>query len=270
MSRIDGCEVSKSSYLYLPRALWHAAVFAGICVCLGMTVPLASAQEANAQGGAGSPGKTVHAYLDLRRARAPTGDIEAGRGKAQLCSICHGPTGAVAVAPMIPILAGQSYDYLYWELMEYKRGTLTDSPMTALTADINEQDIRDLASFYASQKQEPKPVDADAVPPDPKLLAYGEQLYLHGAPDKGIPPCQGCHGADARGTTAGRGSGHAAYAIYPSLRGQHGAYLQARLVTFSEGKMQDSTNDFVMAGVGARLDKESIDALSAWLSSLPP
>lgn len=268
MSRIGGYEVIKSTPLRLLFTLWRAGVFAAVCVCIGLAIPLASAQEA-VEGVAGKPGKTAHAYLDLRRAKAPAGNIEAGREKAQLCTICHGPTGAAPVAPMIPVLAGQSFDYLYWELMEYKRGTLTDSPMTVLTADIGEQDIRDLASFYASQKPEPQPVDADAVPPAPTVLAYGEQLYMHGAPDKGIPPCQGCHGADARGT-AGSRNGHSAYAIYPALRGQHGTYLQARLGTFSEGKMRDSTNDFVMAGVGARLDKESIDALSAWLSSLSP
>ncbi|KAF1710622.1 cytochrome C [Pseudoxanthomonas kalamensis DSM 18571] len=215
----------------------------------------------------------THDWYDLRHRGAPPGDIEAGRRKAELCATCHGPTGAVSVAPMIPTLAGQSASYLYWELMEYKRGTLPDSPMTVLTAEVSEEDIRDLASFYATQKPEAQPHDDSVPSPDPTLLARGEALYLHGDPDKGIPPCQGCHGSDARGHALADQtdrSGNTPYAIYPALRSQHVVYLQSRLDAFHEGKMHYSSNDAVMTSVGQRLDAESIQALSTWLSSLPP
>ncbi|MFT3756115.1 MAG: c-type cytochrome [Pseudoxanthomonas sp.] len=213
------------------------------------------------------------AWQDLRHRGAPPGNIEAGRQKAELCATCHGPTGAVSVAPMIPTLAGQSASYLYWELMEYKRGTLLESPMTVLTAEVTEEDIRDLASFYASQKPEPQPVDDSEPPPDPALLARGEALYLHGNPDKGIPPCQGCHGPDARGHALASHvdrNGNTPNAIYPALRGQHATYLQSRLGTIKEGKLRYSSNDYVMTGIGERLDAESIEAVSTWLSSLSP
>ena len=215
----------------------------------------------------------AHDWFDLRRQAAPPGNVEAGRTKALLCATCHGSTGAASVAPMIPNVAGQSADYLYWELLEYKRGTLVESPMTVLTADISEEDIRDLASFYAVQTPGAHTVEADAAAPDPELLTRGEHLYRNGDPARGIPACQGCHGADARRPAfAGRtdSRGHAPYAAYPALRSQRDVYLQARLAAFRDGKMRYSTTDFVMTGIGRQLDDDSILALSTWLSSLEP
>ncbi|MFT3762530.1 MAG: c-type cytochrome [Pseudoxanthomonas sp.] len=257
----------------MSRILLPLGVAAALVASAAAFAQSTATDEAAAAPDGTAAATAAHAWYDLRHRGAPPGNVEAGRQKAELCATCHGPTGAVSVAPMIPTLAGQSASYLYWELMEYKRGTLADSPMTVLTAEVSEEDIRDLASFYASQKPEPQPVDDSVPPADPALLARGEALYLHGDPDKGIPPCQGCHGADARGhalaAQADR-NGNTPYAIYPSLRGQHATYLQSRLSAFQEGKMRYSSNDFVMTGIGERLDAESIEAVSAWLSSLPP
>ena len=94
----------------------------------------------------------------------------------------------------------------------------------------------------------------------------GEALYLAGDPARGIPPCQGCHGADAGGPSISTGQ----YAVYPSLRGQYAPYLIARLTSFHKNLPHDTTNDFVMGGVAQTLDDESIQAIAAWLSSLTP
>ena len=51
----------------------------------------------------------------------------------------------------------------------------------------------------------------------PVRLAADEVLFLAGDPARGIPPCQGCHGAEARGPSISTGQ----YAAYPSLRGQY-------------------------------------------------
>jgi len=237
------------------------ALAAALCVGTACATNADTAAEAN------------HDWFDLRRQAAPPGNIEAGRAKALLCATCHGPTGATSVAPMIPNVAGQSASYLYWELLEYKRGTLLESPMTVLTGEVTEEDIRDLASFYAVQTPEPQPVDDSVEPPGPEVLARGEHLYMNGDPARGIPACQGCHGADGRGPAFAdlRDSrGHTPYAAFPALRGQRDVYLQARLTAFREGRMRYSTTDFVMTGIGRQLDDDSIHALSAWLSSLQP
>jgi cytochrome c553 len=208
-------------------------------------------------------------YVDLRRVRPITGDAAAGRAKSELCAACHGPQG-ISIAPTFPNLAGQRADFLYWQLVEFTRNP--DSPMSPLVADLGDQDKLDLAAYYASLTPPPTPADADAAPADATLARRGEQLYLSGEPSRGIPPCQGCHGPDAGGHVdalrADR-NGHTPYAAYPALRGQQAIYLQTKLADYRDGKMHDSTTDFVMTGIGERLDDDSIQALSTWLSSLP-
>jgi cytochrome c553 len=104
-------------------------------------------------------------------------------------------------------------------------------------------------------------------------MPRGEQLYLHGDAQRGIPACQGCHGADGRGHPLVTRSALSParvptfYRTYPALRGQQGNYLAAKLTEYQEGKLGDSTNDFIMTGVARNLDQESIQALAAWLSA---
>ncbi|GAA3919280.1 c-type cytochrome [Luteimonas lutimaris] len=216
--------------------------------------------------------KADNDYVDLRRARPITGNVAAGQAKAEVCAACHGPQG-ISIAPAFPNLAGQHADFLYWQLVEFKRSP--DSPMSPLVADLSDEDMRDLAVYYAGLAPTPAPADpdAEAEPADPALLQRGEQLYLTGDPAKGIPPCQGCHGVDARGHADARradSSGHTPYAAWPALRGQQAMYLQTKLGEYRDGAMDDSTTDFIMTGIGHRLDDDSIQALAAWLSSLPP
>jgi cytochrome c553 len=211
-------------------------------------------------------------YVDLRRVQPVAGNAAAGQAKSEVCSACHGPQG-ISIAPTFPNLAGQRADFLYWQLVEFKRNP--GSPMSPLVADLSDQDMLDLAAYYASLTPTAAPAepDAETVPADATLAQRGEQLYLSGDPSKGIPPCQGCHGPDAGGHAdalrADR-NGHTPYAAYPALRGQQAIYLQTKLAEYRDGKMDDSTTDFVMTGIGERLDDESIEALSTWLSSLPP
>jgi len=73
---------------------------------------------------AGSPG-----YLDLRRIEPLRGDAGAGKAKAVVCGACHGATG-ISPVPAFPNLAGQRAEYLYWQLVEFKREVRPESPMT--------------------------------------------------------------------------------------------------------------------------------------------
>jgi cytochrome c553 len=118
--------------------------------------------------------------------------------------------------------------------------------------------MRNLAAYFASQTP---PATSTAAAP-----GHGEALFLAGDPARGVPPCQGCHGADAGGPSISTGI----YALYPSLRGQGAAYLVARLTNFHKSQPHDTTNDFIMAGVAQTLDEDSIDAIAAYLSSLSP
>lgn len=255
---------------------WIAAVAVTV-ICAGaaamavaQSVPAAADVPAQAQA-APVAAPAAARYLDLRRPEPIHGDAAAGKAKSEVCAACHGPTGTAA-APIFPNLAGQRAGYLYWELVEYKRGALPESPMTPLAASLSEEDMRDLAAYYASQQRQPAAEDAQAAA-DPAVAETGRLLFLHGDPAKGIPPCQGCHGPQALGyplAAQADGAPLSPYALYPALRGQQAAYLQARLTAFQQGALHDSTNDMIMRGVAQRLDAQTIESLSAWLSSLPP
>ena len=60
------------------------------------------------------------------------------------------------------------------------------------------------------------------------------------------------------------------YLVYPALRGQYSPYLVSRLTNFRMGLPHDTTSDFIMSNVARTLDDDSLQAIAAWLSSLPP
>jgi cytochrome c553 len=212
-----------------------------------------------------SPSPAGPLYTDLRRIEPIHGDVAAGERKAAVCHACHG-VGA-PVAPTFPRLAGQRPDYLYHRLVLFKTAGPKDpyysqSPMRSQVTSLTDTDMRDLAVYFAAQTPTAGSV---AAAPAPKAGA-GETLFLAGDAARGIPPCQGCHGADAQGTPIATGQ----YAAYPSLRGQSSMYVVARLTSFHNNLPHDTTNDFIMSGVAATLDNDSIQAIAGWLSSLTP
>lgn len=80
----------------------------------------------------------------------PIGDPVAGQGKSQACAACHGANGATD-NPQFPKLAGQYADYLYHSLRAYKSGDRNNAIMQGQVQALSDQDMRDLAAFYASQ-----------------------------------------------------------------------------------------------------------------------
>lgn len=80
------------------------------------------------------------------------GDAAAGAKKTMFCSTCHGVDGN-ATYTGTPRLAGQSVEHFTNKMKTYKSGKVLYHPMMALlTNGLNDQDIADMAAFYASQK----------------------------------------------------------------------------------------------------------------------
>jgi cytochrome c553 len=83
---------------------------------------------------------------------ANAGDIEAGKKKAsEVCVACHGPDGNSPV-PDFPKLAGQHDDYITATLKKYKNGKRANPIMMGMAATLSEEDIQNVAAFYAAQK----------------------------------------------------------------------------------------------------------------------
>lgn len=199
--------------------------------------------------------------IDLRTPVDVAGNAQAGKDKSTTCAACHGTEG-IAMVPLYPNLAGQPAAYLYWQLAAYKKAARPDSVMTPMVATLEDGDMRDLAAYYASLPADVAPATPPA-PADADVVARGETLFQHGDASRGVPPCQGCHGSDARGIGA-------AYPAWPHLRGQQAMYLAQKLQKYHDGQDIDSTQDRIMQGVARSLDANDIAALSAYLAGLIP
>lgn len=79
------------------------------------------------------------------------GDVAAGKTKSATCVACHGEGGAKPIMGIYPILAGQHADYLAKAIGDYKTGVRKDPIMSGMAAPLSEQDIADLAAYFASQ-----------------------------------------------------------------------------------------------------------------------
>jgi cytochrome c553 len=197
--------------------------------------------------------------VDLRRAAAIDGDAAAGAAKVAVCVACHGPDGN-AVIPTFPALAGQHAGYLYQSLAGFRRRADPASPMTPQVQNLGDADLRDIAAYFASRPRTPPAAPAhDDMP--------GARLFREGDPQRGIVPCQGCHGPAGQGhplrTQAAR------YDYYPALAAQQPDYLAARLRHYRDGNPTDTSNALIMRGVARHLDDAAIADLAAWLATTP-
>ncbi|ERS92156.1 MULTISPECIES: c-type cytochrome [unclassified Halomonas] len=80
------------------------------------------------------------------------GDPAAGEGKVAACAACHGTDG-MATAPIYPNLAGQNAEYLVSSLKAYRageRGGGMSAMMTPQAQALSDEDIADIAAYYAS------------------------------------------------------------------------------------------------------------------------
>lgn len=76
--------------------------------------------------------------------------IRAGQEKAAVCASCHGQNG-IAPAGQWPNLAGQHASYIERALTQYKNGERNDVVMAPMAAPLDEQSIREIAAYFASQ-----------------------------------------------------------------------------------------------------------------------
>ncbi|PKM02391.1 MAG: cytochrome C [Gammaproteobacteria bacterium HGW-Gammaproteobacteria-6] len=80
------------------------------------------------------------------------GSADAGKQKSQTCQACHGADGNGVGITMYPVIAGQHADYLRKALHDYKSGVRSNPIMAGFAGALSEQDIADLAAYFASQQ----------------------------------------------------------------------------------------------------------------------
>ena len=180
------------------------------------------------------------------------GDPAAGQQKSATCAACHGADGNSA-DPANPKLAGQSEGYLFKQLWNFKKGDRQNAIMSGMVAALSEQDMRDLAAFYAAQT-------LDGGVADPDLVERGESLYRGGDLARGIPACAACHGATGLGNPAAK---------FPRLGGQHGQYTRSQLAQFRSMQRANDANQ-MMRNIAIRMTDPDMEALSSYIEGLRP
>lgn len=180
------------------------------------------------------------------------GSAEAGQAKATPCVACHGVNGNSA-NPEWPSLAGQGGPYLVKQLKAFKSGERQNPLMTPMAQPLSDDDIEDLAAYYAQQV----PTGLEA---DPSKVAEGQRLYRGGDPVGGIAACTACHGPSGKGMAA---------AGYPALQGQHATYVAAQLKAYRAGsRTTDQAQNRMMRDIANRLTDAQIDAVAQYVQGL--
>jgi len=175
---------------------------------------------------------------------------KAGEERAlNLCSTCHGPRG-VSTSPEFPILAAQRRGYLESQIDAFRKKTRTERDahdfMWGIAGNLDATIVSGVAVYYAEQPP------ASGRSSDPALVARGKQLFDKGVPDRGIPACMSCHGANAEGM-----------ADFPRLAGQHEKYVIKQL-SYIQSLVRTAP---VMHGIVKDLTPVEIQAVAAYVQS---
>jgi len=76
-------------------------------------------------------------------------DPQAGQAKAAACAVCHGQLG-ISNTPDAPHLAGQPALYVATQLRAYRSGARKHEVMAVMAKPLSDDDIDNLAAWYAS------------------------------------------------------------------------------------------------------------------------
>lgn len=179
------------------------------------------------------------------------GDATAGASKVVICAACHGVDGNSALG-INPKLAGQNERYTLKQLLDIQSGARPIALMTGLLDNMSEQDLADIAAFYASQE-----TTVNGANPD--LVEAGKSIYKAGIAGLGVAACSACHSPNGSGV---------AQAGFPALGGQHAEYISSQMKAFRSGARNNDGDSAPMRIVSERLTDAEIEALASYISGL--
>jgi cytochrome c553 len=169
-------------------------------------------------------------------------DDAATRTLAQPCFACHGENGN-SINPRYPVLAGQSWRYIYVELKDLKEKRRSDPEMSPMAAPLTREQQIALANFFAAQKA--RPLD---YKPDAARVQKGRKVAE-------ATLCSMCHLGEFRGQNE-----------IPRVAGQWPQYVAKQLHAFKD---RTRTNDGGnMTSVSATLSDDDIENLANYIGTL--
>lgn len=187
--------------------------------------------------------------------------VNAGKQKSASCVSCHGEHGN-STMPMFPKLAQQNAGYIVSQLKAFKNGTRKDPMMTTLAIGLTDNDMVDIANYYAEQKvageHEETFDDAEERKEHEMLVAQGGDLYRNGDLKREVSACIACHGPLGEGNQP---------ATFPALKWQHKAYLIKTLTDFKEDK-RGNVHENMMHTIARKMTTFEIKAVANRIATM--
>jgi cytochrome c553 len=184
------------------------------------------------------------------------GDAAKGQALAAgVCGACHNPDGNSVVSAN-PKLAGQNADYLYKQMRNFKsidgkQPERVNAIMNGMIAPFNDEQMRDLAAWFASQKQKGE------IAKNRDTIATGQKIFRAGNMAKGLPACAGCHGPTGAGVPA----------QFPRIGGQYADYLELQLKSFRDSSRANDPNG-MMRTIALKMTDAEIKAVADYIAGL--
>lgn len=183
---------------------------------------------------------------------------DAAKGQAigsTVCAACHGVDGNSPAAAN-PKLAGQHPEYLLKQMTNFKAADgqqpeRANPIMNGMIAAYDEAQMRDLAAYFAAQKQSGEQAKSA------ETIALGQKLYRGGDAAKGLAACAACHGPNGSGMPA----------QFPRIGGQFAEYIETQMKAFRDGGRSNDPNK-MMRGVAEKMSDAEIKAVADYVAGL--
>ncbi|HZX29612.1 MAG TPA: c-type cytochrome [Telluria sp.] len=229
-----------AGFLWLPAAQGprNAGWWEAICSAAGAVLPF------RAQGAPDESAVRPSNVIVSAQMMTPASEAAIGRGAtlAQNCTMCHGARGMSPAGT--PHLAGQPAAATYKQLRDYKSQHRRSAIMEPLVENLNDEDMRDLAAYYAFLPRIPSQ-GAGGTPP---------RLVRNGDPVRNIGACAACHAASVAKPAA------------PQLDGLPATYLRAQLNAFARGERRNDLQE-QMRNAARQLRPDEVEELVDWYAS---
>lgn len=207
-------------FVWVPRAHARAAMeslWEAICSAAGAPAPYQGA--ALPEDARQYPSRVIVSATMMGGAQGAS--VGKGASLAMACTMCHGARGTSPAGT--PHLAGQPASATYKQLRDFASGHRPSAIMQPLVRDLSDQDMRDLAAYYASLERERIAAVAPVAEQTPRLVRNGDPMRSIGA-------CASCH------------SPHALRPATPVLEGLSETYLHDQLKAFRDGRRRNDIN----------------------------
>jgi len=189
------------------------------------------------------------------QAQEVQGDAKAGAKKNAMCIGCHGIVGYQASFPevhKVPKISGQGAKYILSALNAYKKGERKHPTMRGIAVSLSDQDMADLAAFYAGS----------GVVEGTAALAAAPAATGHAAELVAKGNCVSCHGNSFSAPID---------PSYPRIAGQHDDYLFVALKSYKNNgnSAQVGRSNAIMGGVAKQFSNAELKEIAAYVGGLP-